>query len=98
MSTLNARLDDILNRTTTATVPEARIPGVVATVTRADGTIYEGASGLRSIADEAPMSTDTVFCMFSTTKAVTSTAVLQCVEEGLVDLDAPASEYVPEIA
>ncbi|WP_064078950.1 serine hydrolase domain-containing protein, partial [Prescottella equi] len=39
----------------------------------------------------------TVFAMFSTTKAITGTAVLQCVEEGLLDLDAPASNYLPEI-
>lgn len=98
MSALNSQLDAILSHATSADDPEARVPGIVATVTRSDGTLYEGASGVRSTADEASMSTDTVFCMFSTTKAVTSTAVLQCVEEGLVDLDAPASEYVPEIA
>lgn len=98
MSALNSRLDAILNRTTSTDDPEGRVPGIVATVTRSDGTLYEGASGVRSTAHEAPMSIDTVFCMFSTTKAVTATAVLQCVEEGLIDLDAPASEYVPEIA
>lgn len=98
MSALNSQLDAILNHATSADNPEARVPGIVATVTRSDGTLYEGASGVRSTAGETPMSIDTVFCMFSTTKAVTSTAVLQCVEEGLVDLDAPASEYVPEIA
>lgn len=98
MSALNSQLDAILNHATSADNPEARVPGIVATVTRSDGTLYEGASGVRSTAGETPMSIDTVFCMFSTTKAVTSTAVLQCVEEGLVDLDAPASVYVPEIA
>ena len=36
------------------------------------------------------MTTDTVFAIFSTTKAITGTAVLQCVEEGKLDLDAPA--------
>lgn len=98
MSALHSRLDAILNRGTSTNDPDARVPGVVATVTRSDGTLYEGASGVRSTVGEASMSTDTVFGMFSATKAVTSTAVLQCVEEGLIDLDAPASEYVPEIA
>ena len=28
---------------------------------------------------------------------ITGTAVLQCVEEGLLDLDAPAATYVPDI-
>ena len=43
------------------------------------------------------MTTDTVFAIFSTTKAITGTAVLQCVEEAKLDLDAPAKTYAPEI-
>lgn len=103
MSTLNlpaldSTLDDALARVTTAPNGPDRVPGVVASVTRSTGTVYEGAAGVRSLNDTAPMTTDSVFAMFSTTKAVTGTTVLQCVEEGLLDLDAPASDYVPEIA
>jgi CubicO group peptidase (beta-lactamase class C family) len=36
------------------------------------------------------MTIDTVFSMASTTKAITGTAVMQCVEEGKLDLDDPA--------
>jgi methyl acetate hydrolase len=43
------------------------------------------------------MSTDTVFAIFSTTKAITGTAIMQCVEEGVLDLDTPAKTYVPDI-
>ncbi len=97
MPHLNDTLDAILQHAVTTEDPAERVPGVVATVTRGDGTVYEGASGLRSTDDDTPMTPDSVFCLFSTTKAVTGTAVLQCVEEGLLDLDAPAAEYVPEI-
>jgi methyl acetate hydrolase len=38
-----------------------------------------------------------VFAIFSTTKAITGTAIMQCVEEGKLDLDAPAKDYVPDI-
>jgi methyl acetate hydrolase len=44
------------------------------------------------------MTTDSVFAIFSTTKAITGTAALQLVEEGRLDLDAPAKTYVPDIA
>jgi methyl acetate hydrolase len=44
------------------------------------------------------MTTDTVFAMFSTTKAITGTAIMQLVEEDKLDLDAPAKTYVPDIA
>ena len=36
------------------------------------------------------MTLDTVFAIFSTTKAITGTAILQLVEDGKLDLDAPA--------
>ena len=44
------------------------------------------------------MTTDTVFAIFSCTKAVTGVAVMQLVEEGEISLDDPAKQYVPEIA
>ncbi|WP_241492005.1 serine hydrolase domain-containing protein, partial [Sphingomonas endophytica] len=43
------------------------------------------------------MTTDSVFAIFSTTKAITGTAVLQLVAEGKLDLDAPAKTYAPDI-
>ena len=73
-----------------------RVPGVVAMVTDREGDVYEGAAGERVIGG-APMTTDTVFAIFSTTKAITGTAILQLVETGKLDLDAPASRYAPDI-
>ncbi|WP_299134507.1 serine hydrolase [uncultured Amaricoccus sp.] len=73
-----------------------RVPGVVAMATDREGDIYSGAAGDRALGDGA-MSEDTVFAIFSTTKAIAGTAALQCVEEGLLDLDAPASRYAPAI-
>ena len=63
---------------------------------RADN-VYEGARGVRDLDTGVPMTTDSVFAIFSTTKAITGTCVMQCVEEGLLDLDAPAKKYAPEI-
>ncbi|MCO8146370.1 beta-lactamase family protein [Rhodovulum tesquicola] len=73
----------------------ARVPGVVAMLTDRQGNVYEGARGARDLATGTAMTTDTVFAIFSTTKAIGGTAVLQCVEEGLLDLDAPARDYAP---
>lgn len=72
-----------------------RLPGIVAMATDRERILYAGAAGPRS--DDAPMSTDTVLAIFSTTKAVTATAVLQLAEEGRLDLDAPAASYVPAL-
>jgi len=74
------------------------VPGVVALVTNRHETIYEGAFGTRQLGTAQPMTPDTVMAIFSTTKAITGTALMQLVEEGKVSLDAPASTYVPTLA
>ena len=86
--------DAILNGTVTGS---PRVPGVVAMATDRRGNLYEGAAGKRVLGQDADMTTDSVFAIFSTTKAITGTAVLQLVEEGRLDLDAPAENYAPEI-
>jgi methyl acetate hydrolase len=86
--------DAILNKVITSS---PRAPGVVAMATDRHRNIYEGAAGLRRLDRSSAMTTDTVFAIFSTTKAITGTAVLQLVEEGKLDLNAPAKTYAPDI-
>lgn len=73
------------------------VPGVVAIATDGSGNIYEGAAGKRVLGQDADMTTDTVFAIFSTTKAITGTACLQLFEDGKLDLDVPAKTYAPDI-
>ncbi|PSO19294.1 serine hydrolase domain-containing protein [Bradyrhizobium sp. MOS003] len=95
MSTnFGAAADAVLDGVVTST---PRVPGVVAMVTNRDRNIYEGAAGKRRLDQPAGMTTDSIFAIFSTTKAITGTAVLQLVEEGKLDLDAPAKRYAPDI-
>ena len=73
---------------------EAReVPGVVAMAGTADGTLYEGAFGLRDLAHGPAMTADTVFRIHSMTKAITSVAAMLLVEEGRLALEEP----VPDI-
>ena len=72
-------------------------PGVVAGITNAAGTVYLGVSGVRDTATGTEMTTDTVMAIFSTTKAITGLTALQLLEEGELDVEAPASDYVPAL-
>ncbi len=74
------------------------VPGVVATAATRDGPIYQGAFGRRALPDGAAMTSDTVFWIASMTKAVTSAAAMQLVEEGKLALDRPIAETLPELA
>jgi CubicO group peptidase (beta-lactamase class C family) len=50
--------------------------------------------GLADIASNTPVTKDTVFRIASITKTFTAIAVMQLWEQGLVDLDAPANDYL----
>lgn len=87
-------LDPILDQVVNNGHPVA---GVVAGVTNRDETLYLNHAGERDISTHTAMTDDSVFAIFSTTKAITTTVALQQYEKGLLDLDAPAKEYIPEI-
>ena len=91
---LSGACDGILQKVVTG---KPRVPGVVAMITDRSANTYEGAAGERVLGSGQLMTPDAVFAIFSTTKAIAGTAVLQCVEEGKLDLDAPAKTYVPDI-
>lgn len=74
------------------------VPGVVAMAENRDGPIYAGAFSRRALPDGAAMTEDTVFWIASMTKAVTSTAAMQLVEQGRLALDTPISGLLPELA
>ncbi len=94
MSALKQHLDSVLNGVVSG---KSRVPGVVAMVTDRTANIYEGAAGERTLGSGEAMTTDSVMAIFSTTKAIAGTAVMQCVEDGKLDLDAPAKTYAPDI-
>ena len=50
--------------------------------------------GVADVAAGTPVDEDTVFRIGSVTKTMTAIAVMQLAEQGLVDLDAPASDYL----
>jgi methyl acetate hydrolase len=91
---LKTALDGLLQQTVSR---HGGTPGIVAMATDRNGNFYEGAAGVRQLGQDAPMTTDSVFAIFSTTKALTGTLVMQLVEEGKLSLDDDAGRYTPEI-
>lgn len=87
-------VDQILARAVEAGV----VPGVVALAAGDSGIVYEGAFGRRELSADAPMTADTVMWIASMTKTVTSVAVLQLVEQGRIELEAPLGDWIPELA
>ncbi|MBV9579416.1 MAG: beta-lactamase family protein, partial [Chloroflexi bacterium] len=74
------------------------VAGVVALAADDSGVIYQGVFGKRALGGDADMSLDTVVWLASMTKAVTSVAAMQLVEQGEVTLDEPLLNRLPELA
>jgi CubicO group peptidase (beta-lactamase class C family) len=74
------------------------VPGVVAMAASPQGVLYAGAGGFRRRGAGEPMTIDTIFRIASMTKAVTSVAAMQLVEQGTLALDVPAAAYAPRLA
>jgi CubicO group peptidase (beta-lactamase class C family) len=76
----------------------ARVPGLSAVVVQGDEVVFTGAYGYADRAAGRPMAADTPVAIGSTTKGMTALAVMQLVEQGRVDLDAPVQRYLPDFA
>jgi CubicO group peptidase (beta-lactamase class C family) len=90
----STHIDQLLRRVTDA----GDIPGLVAVAGTSREVIYQGAFGKRDMSKPQPMTIDSVFWIASLTKAVTSVAAMQLVEQGRLSLDGPIAAVLPDLA
>ncbi len=88
-----ARMQDVMERH----VASARIPGLVALVSRR-GETHVDAIGTMDFGGSAPMQRETIFRVASITKPVTAAAAMILVEECRLRLDDPVDPWLPELA
>jgi CubicO group peptidase (beta-lactamase class C family) len=89
-----AQIDQILRQKSDA----REIPGVVAIAANSREVIYQGAFGKRDLSKDDAMTLDSVFWIASMTKAITTAAAMQLVEQGKLSLDAPIGKVLPNLA
>src|SRR4051794_22102714 len=95
---LSARNDSSrVDETLRSGIARRKIPVAVGMVADANKTLYAGAFGKRD-ASGSPVRVDSLFQIASMTKAVTTVAALQLVEQGKVSLAEPVATHLPELA
>ena len=72
------------------------IPGMSAALIVDQQIVWQNSYGLADIDQERPVSEDTRFKMYSLSKPFTAVETMRLVEEGLVDLDTPITDYIPD--
>jgi CubicO group peptidase (beta-lactamase class C family) len=79
-------------------VQRGEIAGAVVLAARHDHVVQLACIGQRDIEARLPMEPDTIFCIASMTKPITSVGALMLVEADRLHLDDPVSRYIPEFA
>jgi methyl acetate hydrolase len=92
------QIEDEIDHTLRDACDAGAIPGVVAMAANGNEVIYQRAFGKRDQSGDQPMTDDSVFWIASMTKAITSVAAMQLVEQGRLSLDAPIGAVLPDLA
>ena len=88
----------IIDRALQRYVDSDRVAGIVALAMQDGRVVYEKAFGWADKEAGRRMTTDTIFRIASQTKALTSTAVMQLIEEGSLALTTRAGTLIPSFA
>jgi CubicO group peptidase (beta-lactamase class C family) len=88
-----ARLHDAM----AARVADGELPGLVTLVARGDDEVHVDAIGTPSFADRTPLSRDAIFRIASLSKPVIAVAAMSLVDDGLLRLDQPVDDLLPEL-
>lgn len=97
-------LKEILDENLTDLVTEIedngqpKLHAVLGGITDKNGDIYVGAQGVKDFEGGEPINLDSMVSYFSLTKSMTALAILVLHEQGLIDLDNPAKDYLPLIS
>lgn len=78
-----------------AEIDAGKIPGAVVMIARHGKLVYNQSFGYRDKAANVPMTTDTIFRIYSMTKPLVSVAAMMLVEDGKLQLTDPVSKYLP---
>jgi CubicO group peptidase (beta-lactamase class C family) len=79
-------------------IANGKIPGAILLIRQHDKPVYHEFFGVRDVATKLPMTDDTIFRLFSMSKAITSVAAMMLIDQGKLRLDDPLAKYIPSFA
>ncbi len=76
-------------------VDDGNVPAVSVAVVQNDELIWAEGLGFANLENKTPATADTIYRLASISKSFTGTGLMVLKDRGLVDLDAPANQYLP---
>jgi CubicO group peptidase (beta-lactamase class C family) len=86
---------DQIGTTLNADIADGKINGAVLLVARNGKTAYLKSYGTRDADGKVPMTSDSIFRIFSMTKSLTAVSIAMLMEDGKLALTDPVSKYIP---
>ena len=94
-----AKLDDATVAKIETLVEEimasGQVPGAAVGIVKDGELVYAKGFGVTELGSDEPVTPDSIFHMGSVAKTPTAMAIMQLVEAGKIDLDAPLTKYLP---
>ena len=90
-----ARLRSELEPQINDAIGKGSLPGFAIGVVKNGKLIYAKGFGVAKLGGSTPVTSRSLFHMASVTKTFVATAIMQLVEQGKIDLDAPVTKYLP---
>jgi CubicO group peptidase (beta-lactamase class C family) len=79
-------------------VATGKIPGAMVLIQQHGKPVYHQSFGVQDVVSKAPITDQTIFRLFSMTKAITSVVAMQLVDDGKLPLEDPIAKYIPSFA
>jgi CubicO group peptidase (beta-lactamase class C family) len=79
-------------------VSTGKIAGSILLIQQHGKPVYREFFGVRDVATKLPMTDDTIFRLYSMTKAITSVAAMMLIDQGKLGLEDPVAKYIPSFA
>ncbi len=95
ISSTNGKLDQEYVNFIIESMEANDIPGLSIAIVKSDSILFMDAFGFRDRGSKSEVNENTIFSLQSISKLITSTAIMFAVQEGLISLDVPISEYLP---
>jgi len=74
------------------------VPGVAMVLVQDDKIVYAKGLGVRDLKTKAPVTTQTLFGIASTTKSMTAVMIASLVDEGVIAWDTPLTDVLPSFS
>ena len=79
-------------------ITTGKIPGAVLLIQQHGRPVLFESFGVRDVGSQRPMTAETIFRLYSMSKAITSVAAMMLVDDGMLSLDDSLSKYIPAFA